>query len=321
MKMRTRLLSLLTAIAGWSVGVWANDERTFAWQDVEPTKDLRYRPCYDGLECARLKVPLDWQNLNNTGTVAIAIVKLPASVPQDDPMFGGTILTNPGGPGGSGVSFLQKYGKLLSGVLSGGEKKYEIMSFDPRGVMFSTPRADCFGGDPLARDAFMLELHGLGTLGAGADAMVRNFALFKAFGGLCEKRDGEDDIMQYVTTASVCRDMVEIVDRIDELRKKEIAVRRLDSEGSLQHPMAIEDGEGTEKDMARLQYIGFSYGTVLGNTFMSMFPGRVGRLVIDGVDDAYDYMKTVSSDGSRTIAVKLMHSSGGCAISLIPRRS
>lgn len=38
-----------------------------------------------------------------------------------------------------------------------------------------------------------------------------------------------------------------------------------------------------------LQYLGFSYGTFLGNTFGSMFPDRVKRMVLDGVVDATDY--------------------------------
>ena len=33
----------------------------------------------------------------------------------------------------------------------------------------------------------------------------------------------------------------------------------------------------------------FSYGTILGNYFASLFPGRVGRLVLDGVSNADDY--------------------------------
>ncbi|KAK5991613.1 hypothetical protein PT974_09898 [Cladobotryum mycophilum] len=44
-----------------------------------------------------------------------------------------------------------------------------------------------------------------------------------------------------------------------------------------------------KSDPPRLQYIGFSYGTVLGNYFASMYPGRVQRMILDGVTDAVDW--------------------------------
>ncbi|QPG95434.1 hypothetical protein C2857_000654 [Epichloe festucae Fl1] len=66
--------------------------------------------------------------------------------------------------------------------------------------------------------------------------------------------------------------MVEMIDQIHLFRKKE-----------------YPNGYVGEKTTPRLQYLGFSYGTLLGTTFMSMFPGRVGRMVLDGVVDADDY--------------------------------
>lgn len=54
---------------------------------------------------------------------------------------------------------------------------------------------------------------------------------------------------RYVSTASVARDMVEMVEKA-----------------------------GLDK----LKYWGFSYGTYLGVTFGSLFPDKVGRMVNDG---------------------------------------
>ena len=36
---------------------------------------------------------------------------------------------------------------------------------------------------------------------------------------------------------------------------------------------------------AKLNYLGFSYGTFLGSTYASLFPDNVGRMVLDGALD------------------------------------
>lgn len=76
---------------------------TFNWSTITPSASIDYRKCYDGFQCARLQVPLDWKDPNNPETVAVAIVRLPAKVPITDDRYGGAVLINPGGPGGSGV--------------------------------------------------------------------------------------------------------------------------------------------------------------------------------------------------------------------------
>ena len=59
------------------------------WNAITPSKELKYHECYGPFECARLEVPLDWSNLSNPNTVAIAITKLPAVVDVTDKSFGG----------------------------------------------------------------------------------------------------------------------------------------------------------------------------------------------------------------------------------------
>lgn len=83
------------------------------WDAITPSRELLYTECFDGLmKCARLLVPMDWSKHNTScsgiwddeDTVAIAITPLPAAVPRSDPTFGGTVLWNPGGPGGAAVN-------------------------------------------------------------------------------------------------------------------------------------------------------------------------------------------------------------------------
>lgn len=277
----------------------------FDWGSITPSPDLQYHPCHGSFYCARLEVPLDWLSPVNNNTVAIAIIKTPATVNDTDPSFGGPILINPGGPGGSGVALGLAVGERFRDIFDG-NKHYEIIGFDPRGVEHTTPKADCYR-DPIARAASTLQVRGAGELVADPRLLGRRHALTGGFGRLCGEERGGEPIMSYVSTASVARDMVQIIDKIEELREREKAAYSGPDVSPGQHPVALgsfrrkQAAPGTTPNRpARLQYFGFSYGTFLGNTFASMFPGRVGRIVGDGVVDADDYVAGVSRNEKNT---------------------
>lgn len=262
----------------------------FDWTTITPSEHLEYHDCFDGFKCARLIAPLDYKNESDSRTIALAMIKLPAVVPDDDAAFAGSVLTNPGGPGGSGVELLLSSGKSLRDVLDKpGRRHYEMMSFDPRGIGSSTPRANCFTHDTLGRDAALLELRGRGSLDGNALPYV--LALQKAIGQRCQDTDESGvnggQILGYMGTPNVARDMVQMVDKIAELRAREADDR--DAQDDRVELKRRSQGDVDDDDVPRLQYIGYSYGTVLGNYFASMFPGRVGRLMLDGVVNANDY--------------------------------
>ena len=75
---------------------------------------------------------MDWWNGTTNATVGLAVIRLPAEVPVTDPRYGGAVLINPGGPGGSGVSLAMSSGGRIQETI-GGEKVFDIISFDPRG--------------------------------------------------------------------------------------------------------------------------------------------------------------------------------------------
>lgn len=285
--MLLRLATILVAgLAGTTAGELSANTTEFDWTAIEPTEDLRYHDCFNGLHCARLKVPLDWNNLEDNRTIAIAIATLPASVPVDHPDYSGTIVLNPGGPGDPGVNLVRLSGRHLQRMINN-NKKYDYLGFNPRGLGSTTPQLDCFRGDKLTRNANQQVLRGLGTVNSSEDALRHFLALSKGLGAVCENTLGKSSILEHVTTAAVCRNMVEMVDRVDELWKKEVASlkrRRVKDK----HEVRTEGNQ-----VPRLQYLGLSYSTLLRNTFASIFPERIRRMVLDGVIYAKDYMEGV----------------------------
>ena len=82
------------------------------------------------------------------------------------------------------------------------------------------------------------------------------------------------DIGELVGTAYVARDMIRIAEALDD-------------DGLLRYW-----GEYFSRRLAGLlksNYLGFSYGTILGATTAAMFPGKIDRMVIDGVVNPHQY--------------------------------
>ena len=97
-----------------------------------PVGEAKWGPC-DGkdapeepFQCATLDVPRDYAEPDGD-TISLALVRLPASGKRR-----GVVLTNPGGPGGSGFDFVVSAGESLSQSLDLGD--YDLIGFDPRGV-------------------------------------------------------------------------------------------------------------------------------------------------------------------------------------------
>ncbi|KPI45876.1 uncharacterized protein AB675_899 [Cyphellophora attinorum] len=77
-------------------------------------------------ECAILQVPLDYTNPSSTETISLDLNRVKASAKK----VLGSLIVNPGGPGGSGLKYVaHSWASLL--MQSGGQ--YDIISFDPRG--------------------------------------------------------------------------------------------------------------------------------------------------------------------------------------------
>jgi pimeloyl-ACP methyl ester carboxylesterase len=85
-------------------------------------------------QCATLRVPISYSD-PSAGDLSIAVVMLPAS---GSGHVLGDIVMNPGGPGGSGIDFLEQ---SASGFPASLRSHFNLVSFDPRGVYRSDPIA------------------------------------------------------------------------------------------------------------------------------------------------------------------------------------
>ncbi len=88
-----------------------------------------------GLECATLVVPLDHAAADGE-TIDIAVAR---TATADDDRRIGSLVFNPGGPGGSGIEFLTNVAAVIPPELT---ERFDLVSFDPRGVGASTA-IDC----------------------------------------------------------------------------------------------------------------------------------------------------------------------------------
>ena len=61
---------------------------------------VQWHPCGSGGQCGALAVPIDYDNPTR-GVATIALIRFPATGAKT-----GSVLFNPGGPGGSGVDFV-----------------------------------------------------------------------------------------------------------------------------------------------------------------------------------------------------------------------
>ncbi|QRW05705.1 alpha/beta hydrolase family protein [Ceratobasidium sp. AG-Ba] len=217
-------------------------------------------PDSDTTQCAFFDVPRDYSNPSDNDTVSIFMRKLPATASEGERL--GTILTNPGGPGGSGNTYvLGASGKRMQAITEG---RYDLIGFDPRGVNLTGPWPSCF--DQEAK-AVLLDLkrafNGLPYPHSSFDvdrAVVNRVSAMQAGSNAACVQNGDRRMLESVGTAFVVQDIVRIFEALGE------------------------DG---------VNFWGFSYGTILGATLAAMRPDVVKRVVLDGVSDAEFYFDDV----------------------------
>ena len=183
--------------------------------------------------------PLDWSKPGGA-TIKIAIARHSAGSGSL-----GSLLINPGGPGGSGYDYVDQYVNYI--VSPAVLKKYDIIGFDPRGVNHSTPKITCYT-DPKQEDQL---LYGTYASPYGTQGWIDELtAVEKNWSAACLKNTGP--LLGHIDAASNARDM-------DVIRA------------------VLGD--------TKMHYLGYSYGTYLGTMYAELFPQKVGRMVLDGPID------------------------------------
>jgi pimeloyl-ACP methyl ester carboxylesterase len=204
------------------------------------SQTLAWSRCEGIFECALLTVPLDYTRPAGK-TIELAVIRKQATDPQHRI---GSLITNPGGPGGSGVDVIKHSYPSRPGAPShfGPQLRaqFDVVGFDPRGVGRSAP-IDCLTDTELDR---YTTLDPAPSTPAEVHAVV---AEAMAFNAGCRSRSAM--LLPYVGTPNTARD-------VDILRA------------------ALGD--------RKTFYLGASYGSYLGAVYAELFPNSVARMVLDG---------------------------------------
>jgi pimeloyl-ACP methyl ester carboxylesterase len=155
------------------------------------SQKLTWTSCRGGDQCTRLKVPLDYAHPGGQA-ISIAVLKVPA---RSKTQRIGSLVVNPGGPGGSGVDYaandLTYFGSELL-------QAFDIVGFDPRGVGESTP-IRCLSDAKL--DAVVASDPDPDT----AAEMRHSDALLRQFGRGCLEHSGA--LARHVSTLEAAKDI------------------------------------------------------------------------------------------------------------------
>lgn len=156
-------------------------------------QQLNWRNCgVGGFQCTTMKAPLDYAEPGG-GDIELAVSRVKATGPGERI---GSLLVNPGGPGGSAIGYLQDYAGI--GYPAQVRARYDMVAIDPRGVARSEP-VECLTGPQM--DAYTQ----VDQTPDDAAEVDRLSAAYRQFASGCERHSGK--ILPHVSTVETARDM------------------------------------------------------------------------------------------------------------------
>ena len=230
------------------------------------SQTIDWQDCSDGtspFQCGTVTVPLDYEHPDGR-TITLALKKLPAS---DSDAEHGSLFLNPGGPGGSGVEAVADAPRAPEELRAA----YDIIGFDPRGVGQSTP-ITCWTDDEIRQSL---------TDPGNGDISPTNPLITS------KNVPAQEKIDRGTANAARCAQHSEVPELLDHVGTRNVA-RDMDV-------LRATNGNAT------LNYLGISYGTHIGAVYADLFPGRVGRVVLDS---AVDPSKREIDRNAETVAFK-----------------
>ncbi|KAI0160514.1 alpha/beta-hydrolase [Xylariaceae sp. FL1272] len=279
MKWFLAFLGLLASVS-WNDASCNASRSVYGFDNIKPSANLTWTPCFEDFNCAKMEVPIDYAN-KSLGTTSIAFIKLAGKNATTESQ---SIVIIPGGPGGSGVDLLISERDVVGPALG---EQYNFVSFDPRGVNNSGLVVDCFSGNTEAKQAFV-ELHRTGITNISSTSLEEQYYSSSIFGEWCNNAvENEQPHGYYVSTPTVAHDLLTFIEA------------------------EAEEGGRPTTD-AKLWCYGISYGTAIGTTFASMFPDRVGRMVLDGVINTEQYYTNNWTDNVDLMDETIERFSGLC---------
>lgn len=251
--------ALVAALSGCGGGDSSPDPlnayrtQTVQWAECDPTIlgqpiDAFSRTTLPAgrLQCAHVRAPMDWSNPGR-GDVSLALMRMTAGRPE---ARRGALFFNPGGPGVDGLSLTLR---LWSA--------------------FADSNPDHPQGAQQLRLLDEYDMVGFSPRGVGASTRLS-----------C----ATNELKRFVDTSFAGWDSPENIDNAHYNSRKE-------AEACARTPLTPyinTDATARDLDLLRdllgdeqLNYVGYSYGTWLGAWYASLFPEKVGRMVLDSATD------------------------------------
>ena len=172
-------------------------------------QQVAWAPCPDsddydveGWECGTIEVPLDYDQPQGQ-TITIALTRAPAT---DQSTRIGSLVVNPGGPGGSGIEAAHF---LVDELPPNLKARFDLVGFDPRGVGDSTA-VDCIGDG--AKDAEA-------DLDPTPDTEAEITAIVDQVGASAQAcADAQGDLLPHVGTMNSARDLDRVREAVGDER-------------------------------------------------------------------------------------------------------